>query len=330
MALVELRSITSKLVSNLLLLGDSQSVDAKERANASDDEMGPASVDNKGDKEVGPHVVKLQSSADLGEAKARHVGQDSTANKGPDHDGPVGERLAGKMGEDHLGGKASENKRHGNAEEYQVVVRHQRAVWRREPEANGRSKSNDSAPLHENGCNRKVVGVASFDDVVNAERNVGEDHGNNDQTNPDISERCLANHAMQTGQSVAKQVNDGLGPNLGTPDSGNNHHEASNEDTLSRAVDVAEIERMGVVGLPGREEHWQDWAEGSEDTSWRSAQAHGSRFQQTGQCTVERVDAVVEELAETARCSGSSSLLSIDVVHGLVHEEAESKAEVDP
>lgn len=87
---------------------------------------------------------------------------------------------------------------------------------------------------------------------------------------------------------------------------------------------------MGVVRLPGREEHGQTWAQSGEDASGRRAQAHGSCLEQTGEGAVERVDTMVEELAETARSSGSSGLLSIHIVQGLVHEQTECEAKVQP
>lgn len=87
---------------------------------------------------------------------------------------------------------------------------------------------------------------------------------------------------------------------------------------------------MGVVGLPGREEHGQARAQSSKDASARCAKAHRSRLEQTGQCAVERVDTVVEELAETAGSSGSPGLLSVHIVQGLVHEQTESEAKVQP
>jgi hypothetical protein len=39
---------------------------------------------------------------------------------------------------------------------------------------------------------------------------------------------------------------------------------------------------------------------------------------------------VVEELAESARCSRSPRLLPVDIVHGLVHEQTKSEAKVEP
>lgn len=39
---------------------------------------------------------------------------------------------------------------------------------------------------------------------------------------------------------------------------------------------------------------------------------------------------MVEKFAEAARGSGSSSLFAVEVVEGLVHEEAEGEAKVDP
>lgn len=85
---------------------------------------------------------------------------------------------------------------------------------------------------------------------------------------------------------------------------------------------------MGVVCLPSREEHGQAWDESCEDSRLGSAEAHGSSLEKTGQSAIQGVNAVVKELAKSARGSGTSRLLAVEVVHCLVHEETESEAVV--
>lgn len=87
---------------------------------------------------------------------------------------------------------------------------------------------------------------------------------------------------------------------------------------------------MRVVCLPGREEHGKAGTQGSEDTGFRGTKSHGGGLEQAGKGAVERIDSVVEELTEAAGSACSSSLLSVDVVHGLVHEQSEGKAHVEP
>lgn len=120
------------------------------------------------------------------------------------------------------------------------------------------------------------------------------------------------------------------GPDTGAPNARHDHNCTGDEDALRRTVDHTEVKSMCVVGFPGREEHGQAWAQRGEDTSGRATQAHGGCFEKTGQRAVERVNTVVEEFTESARGSGSSSLLSVEVIHCLVCEETERKAEVKP
>lgn len=112
------------LVGNLLVLGDGKRIDAEEIANSVDDNICPTEVNNCGKNQVPPEVVKFESGAQLREADARHVAEETSTNKRPQHHSPVREWLASKMGENHLGGHAAKDKRHGDAEEYQVVVCH--------------------------------------------------------------------------------------------------------------------------------------------------------------------------------------------------------------
>lgn len=87
---------------------------------------------------------------------------------------------------------------------------------------------------------------------------------------------------------------------------------------------------MAVVRLPGGEEHRNARAQRGEDAGLGGAEAHGGRFEKRREGAVERVDAMVEKLAESARRAGAPCLLAIDIVHGLVHEEAEREADVEP
>lgn len=129
---------------------------------------------------------------------------------------------------------------------------------------------------------------------------------------------------------AAQNVGEGLRPQLGTANAGYDHEGAGNEETFSRTIDEAEVERVSVVRLPCREVHGNTRAQRGEDTRRAGSQSEGGCFEQTGECAVERVNAVVKEFAEAARGSGSASLLAINIVHGLVHEEAKSEAKVQP
>jgi len=60
----------------------------------------------------------------------------------------------------------------------------------------------------------------------------------------------------------------------------------------SRAIEVAKIERVGMVGLPCREEHRQDRDQRSEGANLGGAVSDSGCLQQTGQSAVQRVNSV--------------------------------------
>lgn len=100
---MELVGSLSRLVGDLLLLGNGEGVDAEVVANAGNNEPGPAEVDDHGKEQISPQVEKFELGADLRESETRQVSEDSTTNEGVQHGGPPGERLAGQVGENDLG-----------------------------------------------------------------------------------------------------------------------------------------------------------------------------------------------------------------------------------
>lgn len=328
--LMQLGGIAGKLVGNLLLLGDGEGVDAQVVADARHHEPGPAEIDDHGKGKVGPQVVEFQLDANLGKSNSGKVSDDRTADERVQHNGPVGEGLARQVGEDHLGGEAAKDERHGEAEEDKVVVLHERAVRRKDPERNRDGVDGHGNPLEEDGQDGEAVGAAGLDNVEDAERNLGKDERADNETNPDVSEGSLAQKVSKAGEAAVQTESQRLSPDLRAPDTRHDHDGASDEDTFGGTVDDAEVEGVRVVRLPGREEHGEAGAQRGEDASWRSAQTHGGRLEQTGEGAVEGIDSVVEELAEAARGSCSSRLLAVKVIHSLVHEETKSEAEVNP
>lgn len=85
---------------------------------------------------------------------------------------------------------------------------------------------------------------------------------------------------------------------------------------------------MAVVRLPSREEHGNARAEGGKNARFGGTQTHGGGFEEGGEGAVQGVDTVVEKLTEPARSAGAPRLLSVEVVHRLVHEEAQCEAQV--
>lgn len=105
-----LESITSHSVGRLLILGDCQSTNTQEVADAGDNQEGPAEVDDGRKHQVTPEIIQLKRRAHLGKPKARQVSEERTTNKRPQHNGPVREGLSSKMGENHFGSHSAKDK----------------------------------------------------------------------------------------------------------------------------------------------------------------------------------------------------------------------------
>lgn len=317
------------LVGHLLLVGNGKAVDTKEVANARSDQPSPARVDDEGKHQVSPQVKVLELRRDSRKSETREVSDEGTSDQRPEHDSPVGEGLLGEMSENHLGGHAAKDEAHGNTEKHQVVLVHQCRVWAIEPGANAEGKNDHRGPLEEDRKKRLVARQAGIDDVDDAEWNVDE-HGANEEVDPNVLEGGVA-QILFVQPEEAEQVEvigQSFGPDFRAIPPADRHQQASNQDSLCRSVDVSEVESMSVVCFPGREPHGQAGAQSSEDTGLGSAQTHSGGFEQAGECAVETVDAVVEELSEAAGGSGASRLFAVDIVHRLIREEAESEAEV--
>lgn len=209
-----------------------------------------------------------------------------------------------------------------------MVVTHERAVWRKHPGTGADGEDGHWDPFHKHGKNREALCLTRTGNVQDAKGDVAGNQQENQHANPDIPERDISNEVSHSLQVVAPDVCQRLRENVRPVDSRDDHDTAGNKEAFCRTIEEAKIQRVRVVRLPRREEHGEARDKRSEDAGRRCAQPHGGRFEQAGECAVERVDAVVEELSQAARGSGSSGLLSVDIVHRLVHEESECKAKV--
>lgn len=223
-------------------MGDGQAVDAEEVAYAGGDKVGPAEVDDAGEGEVRPEVVVLELGAYRREPEPREVTQDGAADEGYEHDGPVGEGLAGQVGEDHLGRHAAEDEGHGQAEEDQVVLAHQRRVRRVQPGADAEGVHGHGDPLEEDGEDGEAVPPPRLDDVEHAEGHVAEQERAGDHGDPDVADRVAAHEVVVAEQAVlADDVDDALRPDAGPANARDGHDAARDEDALGGAVDVAQV-----------------------------------------------------------------------------------------
>lgn len=326
-----LRSQKRLLVGELLLLGNGKGVDSEEVADAGDDEVGPTEVDNCGEDEVAVQVVQLRLGADGRDANDRKVGEARTSDERHKHDGPVRERLLGQVSKNHLGSEATKDEGHGQAEENEVVLGAKGRVRRVDPCANSEGEHCHRRPLQKDGSHRLATRATGLDDMKDAEGDMGREQGEDNHADPDVTDGGLAQQVSKAEHVLLvtlPKLNNGLGPDTRAVDPGDNHDTAGDQDALGRAVDSAQVQSVGVVRLPGREEHGQARDESREDAGLGAAETHGGGLEETGQGAVQRVDSVVKELAESARSSCSAGLLSIEIVHGLVHEKTEGEAEV--
>ena len=173
------------------LCGNGETVDAQISADAIDDQERPTEIDDHGEDQVRAQVPEFDAGGDGRETDAGQVAQDGAADERDQHDGPVGERLPGEMGEDDFGCHAAEDEGHGQAEEDQSVLAHQGRVGGVEPRADGRGVDGDGRPFQEDGGHGKAVRAAGLDDVVDASGQVGDEEGAEDERDPEIDHGAL-------------------------------------------------------------------------------------------------------------------------------------------
>lgn len=320
------------LVLDLLLAGDREGVDAEEVADAGDDEVRPAEVHDEREEEVRPEVEVLGAGGDGREAEDGEVAQRGAADQRRQHDGPVGEGLARQVGEDHLGGHAAEDERHGQAEQHEVVLTPQRRVRAVQPRPDRERVHRHGRPLEEDGEHGLPPRPPRPHHVQHAERHVPEHERADDDGDPGVADGVFSDEVGVPEQVLgpAGELDDGARPDVRAENTGERHDGGGDQEALGGAVEVAQVQGVRVVGLPGGEEHGEAGAQSGEDARLGRAERHGGRLQQAAQRAVQRVDAVVEELSQSARCPCPPRLLPVHVVHRLVHEESEREAEVEP
>lgn len=184
------------LVLQLLLVGDRQSVDAKEVADTVGHQERPTEVDNCRKDEVCVQIDQLVLGRQRLEAKKGQVCQDGASNERHQHDSPVREWLPRQMGKDHLGRHPPKDKRHGQTEEDEVVLASQSRVRRVQPSSNRERVDGHGRPFEEDGQDRQLVSSPSLDDIVNAERDMANHEGSNDDQDPNVANGVLANQVI--------------------------------------------------------------------------------------------------------------------------------------
>ena len=152
------------------LLWDRQAVNAKVIADAGDDEMGPAAVNDGGEDEVRSEVPKLGLRRQRSKCCARNgevwvVDKKSASNHGRKHDCPVREWLVSEMGQNNLSSHAPKDQRCRQAVQHQVVVLQQVRVRRAKPCDGADGEDDERRPLVDGWQERLVSRAASLCNV---------------------------------------------------------------------------------------------------------------------------------------------------------------------
>ena len=185
------------------------------------------------------------------------------------------------MVEDDLGREAAEDERHGEAEEDEAVVAQEAGVGREEPGADGERIHQHGRPVEEDGQDRQVRAAPRFHHVPHAFGEVGDEEGEEERRDPTVTEGQVVEELL-----VADHVGDAEGPDLRAVVARDDHDGAGEDEALGRAVEVAEVEGVRVVGFPGREEHGEAGHEGGEGAGFGGTETHGGGFAETGERTV--------------------------------------------
>lgn len=168
------------------------------------------------------------------------------------HDSPEGEGLSQKMGQNDHGGHPSEDERHNPAEQNEVIPGKNSRIWREQPGNVGDGEGNHRHPLLKQRGERQPLLLAGLSYIHNTSGEMSEEEATQENWDPEV-----LNGAVAEDLGEVKEPNNGLRPHSRAPDSGGNHSCTGDDEALSRAIEVAEVERVGVERLPCGEIHGQ-------------------------------------------------------------------------
>ena len=129
------------------------------------------------------------------------------------------------------------------------------------------------SPFQEDGQDRQFGFSTRLDDVIDAGRKVSEEERGEEKRYPSLLDSEIQKFFGQLRQEKGWQNRcQWIGPDGRSKVSRSCHEEGSDEKTFGRAVEDAQIQRVGVVCLPGAEEHRQAWNHGCESAGFRCAE----------------------------------------------------------
>lgn len=153
------------------------------------------------------------------------------------------------MGEDDFRGHATEYEGHGEAEEDEVVLLHQRGVRGEQPRADGDGECDHRRPLEEDRGQWEIIPAPRANNVEYAEGDLRPEEREDDDPHPDVAEGEGGEGGGEPGG--AEEIGEWLRPDGGPEVPGERHDHAGDDETLGWAVDDAEVQGVCVVGLPG-------------------------------------------------------------------------------
>lgn len=270
-----------------LILSDSKAVNTEESGDAVDDQNCPVHVDNQCEEEVHPEIEKFQPRGDCREANHGQVDEDRATNEGSLHNSPEGEGLSQEMGQNDHGCHASEDECDDPAEQNKVVAGKDSRIRRKQPSNVRDSEDDHRHPLLKQRGEWQALLLAGLSYIQDTSWEMSEEEATDENHDPEVFDGVVAEDLGEV-----KEPNNGLRPHSRAPDSGGNHSCTGDDQALSRAIEVAEVECVGVERLPCGEVHSQARHECSPSTKLRGSEAHCRRRKQTGQSAVQGVDAV--------------------------------------
>ena len=187
---------------------------------------------------------------------------------------------------DH-GGHSSEDECDNPAEQNEVVPRKNSRIRREQPCDVAESEGEDRHQLLKQRGERQTLLLARRSYIHNTPGEMCEEETSHEKWDPEVLDGVVAEDLGEI-----KESNDGFRPHRRAPYSGGNDNSTDDKEALSRAIEVAEVERVGVERLPCREIHGQTRHECGPSTKLRRSIAHCGCRNQTGQGAVQRVDTV--------------------------------------
>lgn len=156
-----------------------------------------------------------------------------------------------------------------------MVVTKQGRIGRSKPQNERAGENKHRRPLQESREEREAFGFSSLPHIVYAGWQVSSKEADEKKRRPDVLE-------AQRPEEVCKSdpIRHGLVPDLWPVNARKKHDRGRDHQAFGRSVEVAEVQRVGMICLPRGEEHGQCGYEGGQSTYSGCAKSHRRRLEQ--------------------------------------------------